>query len=107
MARKSQPGAAVALKGHLTTIRDQAEQDWVCWTFGNYGSVPRGLYIGLYNLDPVHNSPIRGERKAEFVWASGETTSFADWYPTQPDNHGGIHWRRKWSDAMTPIIPIS
>jgi uncharacterized repeat protein (TIGR03803 family) len=82
--------AAVALGGHLATIRSQAEQDWVYSTFGTYGGVARNLWIGLYDADPVHYSAImiRGERMPEFVWISGEPVSYANWHPIEPNNGG-------------------
>ena len=38
---------AVALGGHLVTINDAAENQWVVDTFANYGGVERPLWIGL------------------------------------------------------------
>ena len=39
---------AVSLGGHLITISDAAENDWVCTNFLNYAGGPRALWIGLF-----------------------------------------------------------
>lgn len=67
---------AVALGGHLVTINDQAENDWVFQTFGSYAGVARALWIGLNDA----------QTEGTFVWASGEQSTFTHWSPPQPDN---------------------
>ncbi|MAW60562.1 MAG: hypothetical protein CMJ94_06975 [Planctomycetes bacterium] len=71
--------AAVAMGGNLVTIDDQAENDWVYQTFGNWGNQSRDLWIGLHdiNTEGVHE------------WASGATVSFTNWAIGQPDNYTG------------------
>ena len=72
---------AQQLGGHLVTITDQAEQDWVFTTFGSYGGINRSLWIGL------NDAPSEGH----FVWASGEPVTYTHWRAGQPDNgNGGI-----------------
>lgn len=66
--------------GHLVTINDQAENDWVFNTFGNWGGTPHGLWMGL--TDEV----VEGS----FVWSSGQTPGFSNWSPGQPDNDLGL-----------------
>ena len=68
--------AAISLGGHLATIRNVAEQTWVFDTFGSLGGVNRSLWIG-YN-----DSAIEGA----FEWASGESPTYSNWLPGQPDN---------------------
>ena len=53
---------AVSLGGHLVTINDQTEQEWVWAAFGNYGGVRRSLWIGLNDV----------ANEGQFVWASGQ-----------------------------------
>src|SRR6185436_414122 len=53
---------AVAMGGHLATIRNQAEQDWVFQTFSSYGGVQRYLWIGLNDA----------AAEGFFRWASDE-----------------------------------
>jgi Lectin C-type domain len=69
---------AVALGGHLATIRNQAEEDWVFHTFGNYGKQQRLLWIGLSDRD----------RKSHFTWSSGESVSYTAWAPGEPNDVG-------------------
>jgi hypothetical protein len=78
--------ASVALGGHLATIRNQAEQEWICTNFSAYGGTARHLHIGLYDPDPLHNSPIGSERRSEFVWVNGEPVSYVNWHPIEPNN---------------------
>jgi hypothetical protein len=96
--------AAVALGGHLATIRNQAEQEWVYSTFWNYGGLNRLLLIGLHDLDPIHNSTIRGERMSEFVWASGEPVTYTHWDPIEPNNaaESGEFYVHMWAPDMAP-----
>jgi hypothetical protein len=67
---------AVELGGHLVTINDRAEQDWVFSTFGAYAGVNRSLWIGLREVNV----------EGSFEWSSGEVVDFANWLPGQPDN---------------------
>lgn len=68
---------AIGLGGHLATIRNMTEQDWVFNTFGTVGGIDRSLWIG-YNDAAVEGT---------FVWASGESPSYTHWLPGQPDNN--------------------
>jgi len=104
--------AAVALGGHLATIRSQAEQDWVFTMFGNYGGVSRNIHIGFYDPDPVRNSTVRGARMSEFVWVSGEPVTYMLWHPGEPNNYyesefyvhmwgpGRTDWPAYWNDLF-------
>ncbi|MCW9683234.1 lectin-like protein, partial [Dolichospermum planctonicum UHCC 0167] len=65
---------AQSLGGNLVTINNQAEQDWLVTTFG--GS--EQLWIGL--TDEV--------TEGEFKWVSGETSTYTNWYPDEPNNSG-------------------
>src|SRR5881628_2529702 len=64
---------AVSLGGHLATIRNAAEQEWVFSTFNAYGGA---LWIGLTDRDEVFS----------FRWVSGEPFSYTNWGGGQPDN---------------------
>ncbi len=72
---------AVKLGGHLVTINDQAENDWVYSTFSYYGNVCRNLWIGLTDR----------EGEGDFKWVSGEEVSFLNWdqYTPEPNNWEG------------------
>jgi hypothetical protein len=69
---------AVALGGHLATVRNQAEEDWLVKTFGKYGRTQRLLWIGLSDRD----------KKFHFTWSSGESDSFTCWAKGEPNNAG-------------------
>jgi hypothetical protein len=75
---KDSEAEAVKLGGHLATIRNRAEEDWVFKTFGNYDGRQRLLWIGLSDT----------EKKFHFSWSSGESVSFTDWAPGEPNNVG-------------------
>jgi hypothetical protein len=69
---------AIALGGHLATIRNQAEEDWIFHTFGSYGDKQHLLWIGLSDT----------AKKFHFSWSSGESSSFTDWARGEPNNAG-------------------
>jgi hypothetical protein len=71
--------AAVELGGHLVTINDQGENDWVFDTFASLGGQSRTLWTGYHRLSPG----------GAFVWVSGETPGFINWYPGEPNNARG------------------
>ncbi len=77
---------AVALGGHLATIRNAAEENWVYTNFNYYGNVVRNLWIGLYDTNPLVNSANRFARRAEFGWISGEPVTYSNWAADEPDN---------------------
>jgi hypothetical protein len=65
---------AVQLGGHLVTINDLDENLWVTETFGEFGDVSRGLWIGLNDAN----------QEGSFTWISGETPAFEYWRPQHP-----------------------
>lgn len=118
---------ALTLGGHLVTINDGAENDWVFDTFVPLlpTSVFATLWLGLNDA----------AQEGIFVWANGEPVTFTHWSTNQPDNARGtedyVHvltpfnlpqappeWR-KWNDAAddgfgvgTPfgvveVVPVS
>jgi hypothetical protein len=72
---------AVSLGGHLVSINDAAENQWVVDTFANYGGGNRPLWIGLTDQ--------AGE--GTFVWTSGEAVTYTTWNTAtgEPNNSGG------------------
>src|SRR5882724_10250929 len=44
---------AIAMGGHLATVRNQAEQDWIYDIFANYGGTVHLLWIGLNDAASV------------------------------------------------------
>lgn len=74
---------AVSLGGHLVTINDAAEQEWVFDTFGNFNSIGRTLWLGLYQ-EPGSIEPDQG-----WNWISGEPVTYTNWETGSPDNFEG------------------
>jgi hypothetical protein len=72
---------AVQLGGHLATINDRAEDQWISATFREE------TLAGLNDL----------EQEGTWVWASGEPVTYTNWLPEAPDNNGG---RTNTSDLL-------
>src|SRR5262245_36720182 len=72
---------ARGLGGHLVTINDAAENQWVLNTFFPLTGVPYAhLWIGLNDA----------ANEGQFVWANGEPVTFTYWYPGEPDDVEGV-----------------
>lgn len=71
--------AARSLGGHLATVRNAGEQDWIEAEFGSWGGVHRSLWIGLHRVGNTD----------QFAWSSGETPAYSHWLPGQPDHAFG------------------
>src|SRR5688572_28268671 len=98
---------AIGLGGHLVTINDAAENQWVQNTFFPWTG-DAGLWIGLNDA----------ANEGQFVWASGEPVTFIYWYPGEPNNLGGEDYaaiRRpgevpptgSWNDTSGLVHPTS
>lgn len=72
----SSENEAVALGGHLATVRSAAEENWIFNTFGRYGGQSRLLWIGLTDQFV----------EDKFVWISGEPVVFNGWAPGEPNS---------------------
>ena len=68
---------AESLGGHLVTIDDQAEQDFVYTTFGT-----NDLWIGMNDVD----------EEGTWGWSSGEAVNFTNWYGTEPNSGDGYDY---------------
>jgi hypothetical protein len=84
---------AISLGGHLVTINDLAENNWVWDRWGTN----RSLWIGLY--DPVGGAPT-------FGWASGSLSGYRNWRAGEPngDNYAyilakGFQPPGQWNDS--------
>lgn len=66
---------AVTLGGHLVTINDAAEQQWITNAFLPFAGSHR-VWIGLTDRT------IEGT----FQWVSGEAASYRNWNPGEPNN---------------------
>jgi hypothetical protein len=72
---------ALVVGGHLTTINNATENSWILGEFGNFGGVPRPLWIGLNDA----------AQEGTFVWASGEPVTYLNWSPVEPNDGAGIY----------------
>jgi Concanavalin A-like lectin/glucanases superfamily/Immunoglobulin domain/Lectin C-type domain/Chitobiase/beta-hexosaminidase C-terminal domain len=74
---------AQQLGGHLVTINDAAENQWVFTSFATFPGQSGNLWIGLY----------RANVAGGFAWASGEALTYTHWAPGEPNNCGGVENR--------------
>ena len=70
---------AQAWGGHLTTVRNHAENDWLLANYASDGSL---YWIGY------HDSVVEGQ----FEWSSGETPGYENWRAGEPDDLNGADW---------------
>ena len=73
----SSEAEARALGGHLVTIDDQLENDWVFSTFAAFAGQPRCLWIG-YHRQQTHGN---------FSWVGGMASTFTNWSVGEPNDH--------------------
>lgn len=84
---------AIALGGHLVTINDQAENDWLVQRIVD--PIDAFAWIGLYQL-PSSTEPADG-----WVWVSGAPVSYTNWYGGEPNNlEGGENWGELYTSTF-------
>ena len=71
---------AVLLGGHLVTIDDAEENEWVRANVANFGGVDRRLWLGFNDV----------QVEGQFAWTDGTPTGYTNWNPGEPNNSGGI-----------------
>jgi photosystem II stability/assembly factor-like uncharacterized protein len=90
---------AVSLGGHLVTINDKAENDWLIATLGT------DYWIGLNDM------AVEGA----WVWANGQPVTFAGWLSGEPNDYLGedaamienrppIGWNDVPDDSWAPFV---
>ncbi len=101
---------AVSSGGHLVTINDVAENEWVRTTFWVYNF--NWMWIGLHEQQPW------GQGERTWVWSSGETPSYLNWGDGEPSSSAehyvameGLElYYGKWADLAAgwgqPIVHI-
>ena len=103
----NQEAEALTLNGHLVTINDAAENEWV---WNRFGTRDQGLFIGL-------NDAVV---EATWVWVSGEPVTFTNWRAGEPNSNsvgnedfGELGSDYKWNDvgpnhtwqAVVEVVP--
>lgn len=89
---------AETLGGNLVTINDATEQDWLIRNFGS----DRYYWIGFTKVE------------GRWGWLSGETVTYENWAPGQPDNGGhgeyvavmNYNGAGRWNDYCTNCTDI-
>jgi hypothetical protein len=71
-------GTAVALGGHLATVRSQAEHDWILATWHNFQGTDIDLWIGFTDQ----------AQEGTFTWINGEPVTYTNWDTGEPNNGG-------------------
>ena len=69
---------AVALGGHLATIRNETENEWAKTSFGQFDF----MWIGLHEFNFPQNP-------RTWVWASGEQVAYTNWAEGEPSGPFG------------------
>lgn len=64
--------------GHLASIADQSENDFIHQNFGNYGGTTQRLWIGFNDIT----------NEGAFVWPDGTPTNYTNWSGGEPNNAG-------------------
>jgi len=95
--------AAVAMGGHLVTMNDGDENEWVRVNVLLFDGADRRAWIGLNDV----------KSEGTFVWTSGEPVTFTNWSGSEPNNSGGVeHYVEMfgnglWNDnANSPPITV-
>ena len=85
--------------GHLVSITDLSENDWIRTQFGNVSGVSNDFWLG-YN-----------DRQSEgnFVWSNGEVTNYENWNTGEPNNAGNEDYVQmtatgKWNDTTGSVM---
>ena len=74
---------AVGMGGNLVTVSSLAENNWIWNLWGNN----RDLWIGLY--DPITGDGSGAQHAADFLWSSGDSSTYRNWRSGEPNNGGG------------------
>ncbi len=69
---------ALTLGGHLVTINDVTENQWVFDTFSSFGGTDRLMWIGLHDAGPSGTF--------QWAWSSGEPATYFNWSPVEPNS---------------------
>lgn len=96
---------AVSLGGHLVTINDADENEWVRANVLGFDGADRRGWIGFNDV----------ANEGAFVWSSGEASTYTNWNGGEPNNSGGVeHYTEMfgsgtglWNDQPDAPIGLS
>jgi hypothetical protein len=83
---------AIALGGHLATINDAAENQWIFRTFSSFSGTDRLLWIGFNDV----------AQSGTYIWSSGEPVTYTNWDGGQPSDIGIEHYVYMLSTNVPP-----
>ncbi len=80
--------------GHLATVNDAAENQWIFDTFAQ----PSNIWIGFYQdlEDPDYSEP-----SGAWKWSSEEAVTYTNWISGEPNDNGSEHWAQMKGSAST------
>jgi len=81
---------AVALGGHLTTIRNSEENDWLHPWLESITGPQWWVWTGLYQI-PGSSEPFGG-----WEWISGEPVTYTNWSAGEPNDYYGSGDPENW-----------
>lgn len=87
---------AVALGGHLVTIRSAEENQWIL-TNVVQPATSAPVWIGLYQISGSQE-PVEG-----WVWSSGESVVYTHWSPGEPNQYEGL--QEDWAEMYSLDTP--
>lgn len=90
---------AQEMGGHLISITDLSENDWIRTQFGNVSGVSNDFWLGYNDVLSEGN----------FVWSNGEVTNYENWNTGEPNNSGNEDYVQmtttgKWSDVNGTVM---
>lgn len=83
---------AVARGGHLVTINNAAENDWIVQNFDSFNDY-HSSWIGFTDV----------VQEGNWVWISGEPVTYTNWYSGEPNNtNGNEDWGYMYVNHVDP-----
>ena len=90
---------AQEMGGHLVSITDLSENDWIRTQFGTVSGVSNDFWLGYNDVQSEGN----------FVWSNGEVTNYENWNTGEPNNSGNEDYVQmtatgKWNDTTGSVM---
>ena len=83
------------IQGHLVTVTSQAENDFLGESFSSYlfDNGPTNIGIGPTNSSYLWIGLFAPTPTSNFQWVTGETVSYTNWAPNEPNSFGTPFWQ--------------